>query len=132
MAQRSNFVAMKELTIKEVETKHEMDDFVKLTDRLYNGCPYYVPDLRMDVRATFDPKKNAGLEFTDIQPFIAYNEKGDAVGRIAGIINHHANNKWKTKSVRFGLFDFIDDTDVSSALLDAVARWGHSKMKFTN
>ena len=127
MAQRSNFVAMKELTIKKVETKHEMDDFVKLTDRLYDGCPYYVPDLRMDVRATFDPKTNAGLEFTDIQPFIAYNEKGNAVGRIAGIINHHANDKWKTKNVRFGLFDFIDDTDVSSALLDAVARWGQER-----
>ena len=123
----SNFVAMKDLTIKKVETKHEMDDFVKLTDRLYDGCPYYVPDLRMDIRATFDPKKNAGLEFTDIQPFIAYNEKGDAVGRIAGIINHHANNKWETKNVRFGLFDFIDDTDVSSALLDAVARWGQER-----
>lgn len=118
---------MKELTIKEVETKHEMDDFVKLTDRLYDDCPYYVPDLRMDVRATFDPKKNAGLEFTDIQPFIAYNEKGNAVGRIAGIINHHANDKWKTKNVRFGLFDFIDDTDVSSALLDAVSRWGKER-----
>ena len=127
MVQRSNFAAMKDLTIKKVETKHEMDDFVKLTDRLYDGCPYYVPDLRMDVRATFDPKKNAGLEFTDIQPFIAYNEKGDAVGRIAGIINHHANDKWKTKNVRFGLFDFIDDTDVSSALLDAVARWGKER-----
>ena len=127
MVQRSNFAAMKDLTIKEVETKHEMDDFVKLTDRLYDGCPYYVPDLRMDIRATFDPKKNAGLEFTDIQPFIAYNEKGDAVGRIAGIINHHANDKWKTKNVRFGLFDFIDDTDVSSALLDAVARWGKER-----
>ena len=127
MVQRSNFAAMKELTIKKVETKHEMDDFVKLTDRLYDGCPYYVPDLRMDIRATFDPKKNTGLEFTDIQPFIAYNEKGDAVGRIAGIINHHANDKWKTKNVRFGLFDFIDDTDVSSALLDAVARWGQER-----
>ena len=127
MAQRSNFVAMKDLTIKEVETKHEMDDFVKLTDRLYDDCPFYVPDLRMDVRAIFDPKKNAGLEFTDIQPFIAYNEKGNAVGRIAGIINHHANDKWKTKNVRFGLFDFIDDTDVSSALLDAVARWGKER-----
>ena len=127
MVQRSNFAAMKELTIKKVETKHEMDDFVKLTDRLYDGCPYYVPDLRMDIRATFDPKKNAGLEFTDIQPFIAYNEKGNAVGRIAGIINHHANDKWKTKNVRFGLFDFIDDTDVSSALLDAVSRWGKER-----
>ena len=36
MVQRSNFGAMKELTIKKVETKHEKDDFVMLTDKLYD------------------------------------------------------------------------------------------------
>ena len=118
---------MKDLTIKKVETKREMDDFVKLTDRLYADCPYYVPDLRMDVRSTFNPRKNAGLEFSDIQAFVAYDEKGNAVGRIAGIINHRANEKWNTKNIRFGFFDFIDDLDVSKALLDAVIQWGKKR-----
>jgi len=118
---------MKDLTIKKVETKREMDDFVKLTDRLYADCPYYVPDLRMDVRSTFNPRKNAGLEFSDIQAFVAYDEKRNAVGRIAAIINHRANEKWNTKNVRFGFFDFIDDLDVSKALLDAVIQWGKKR-----
>lgn len=51
----------------------------------------------MDIRNTFDPRKNAGLEFSEIQPFIAYNDEGKPVGRIAGIINHRANKKWQTK-----------------------------------
>lgn len=118
---------MKDLTIKKVTTKCEMDDFVKMAERLYADCPYYVPDLRMDIRDTFNPQKNAGLEFTDIQPFIAYDKKGKPVGRIAGIINHKANQKWHTRNVRFGFFDFIDDTDVSKALLDTVVQWGKER-----
>ncbi len=104
-----------------------MDNFVKFTNQLYDGCPYYVPDLEMDIRETFDPKKNPGLEFSDIQAFIAYDEKGNTVGRIAGIINYRANEKWRTKNVRFGFIEFIDDLDVSDALISAVEQWGKER-----
>lgn len=93
---------MSKITINKVQTKREMDDFIRLTHRLYADCPQYVPDLDTDIRDTFDPCKNAGLEYSDIQPFVAYDERGNCVGRIAGIINHRANEKWKTKNVRFG------------------------------
>ena len=118
---------MSKITINEVQTKREMDDFIRLPHRLYADCPQYVPDLDTDIRDTFDPCKNAGLEYSDIQPFVAYDERGNCVGRIAGIINHRANEKWKTKNVRFGLVEFIDDTDVSSALLGAVEEWGRER-----
>lgn len=118
---------MSKITINEVQTKREMDDFIRLPHRLYADCPQYVPDLDTDIRDTFNPCKNAGLEYSDIQPFVAYDERGNCVGRIAGIINHRANEKWKTKNVRFGLIEFIDDTDVSSALLGAVEEWGRER-----
>lgn len=114
---------MKNIRVKKVENRREMNDFVGLPRQLYADCPYYVPDIDMDVRETFDPK-NVALEFSDIQPFIAYDEKGDPVGRIAGIINHRANEKWQTKKVRFGFIEFIDDPAVSAALLNAVEQWG--------
>lgn len=66
---------MKTISIKKAETKREMDDFVRFTNWLYADCPYYVPDLEMDIRNTFDPRKNAGLEFSEIQPFIANMKK---------------------------------------------------------
>ena len=49
------------------------------------------------------------------------------VGRVAAIINHRANEKWHTKAVRFGWIDFIDDIEVSRALLKAVEDYGQSK-----
>ncbi len=104
-----------------------MDDFVRLPRAIYAGNPCYVPDLEMDIRETFDPRKNAGLDFTDIRPFVAYDEAGRAVGRIAGIINHRANEKWGTRNVRFGFIEFVDDPRVSAALLGAVEQWGREQ-----
>ena len=76
---------MGKISIKEVHTRHEMDDFVRLPRRLYAGNPYYVPDLEQDIRNTFDVRKNAALEFSDIRAFVAYDESGQPVGRIAGM-----------------------------------------------
>lgn len=118
---------MKEVTIKKADTKKEMDDFVRFPRQLYDGCPFYVPDLDIDVRDTFDPKKNTGLDFSDIQAFVAYGADGNTVGRVAGIINHRANEKWHVKNVRFGLIEFVDDMDVSAALIKAVEEWGRAR-----
>ena len=100
-----------------------MNDFVKLPNLIYSDSPYYIPDLEMDVKDTFNPK-NVALEQCDIQAFIAYDEEKKPVGRIAGIINHRANKKWNIKTVRFGFIEFIDDPKVSTALLSTVEQWG--------
>ena len=118
---------MNKVEVVKADTKETMDDFVALPRYIYKGCAQYVPDLDMDVRATFDPKKNAGLEFSDIQPFVAYNSEGECVGRIAGIVNHRANETWNVKVVRFSMIEFIDDLQVSSALIDAVTVWGAAR-----
>ena len=118
---------MNKVEVVKADTKKTMDDFVALPRYIYKGCSQYVPDLDMDVRATFDPKKNAGLEFSDIQPFVAYNSEGECVGRIAGIVNHRANETWNVKVVRFSMIEFIDDLQVSSALIDAVTVWGAAR-----
>ena len=100
-----------------------MNDFVRFPRLHYRGCKEYVPDLEQDVREMFNPKKNAGLEISDIQAFVAYRNDVP-VGRVAAIINHRANEKWGTRNVRFGLLEFVDDNEVSEALLAAVAAWG--------
>ena len=98
-------------------------DFVSLPRMHYRGVPQYVPDLERDIRDMFSRKSNPGLEFSDVQPFVAYRG-GVAVGRIVGVVNRKANEQWQQRVVRFGLIEFIDDLDVSRALLDAVGNWG--------
>lgn len=103
-----------------------MDDFVKFPKSLYAGISQYVPDMDSDIRNTFHPTKNKSLEFADIQAFVAYKE-GKTVGRIAGIINHKANNIWQKQTVRFSMIEFIDDIEVTKALITAVEEWGKSQ-----
>ena len=104
-----------------------MDDFVELPKKLYKGNSCYVPDLEQDVRNWFDPRHNPGLKHSDVLPLVAYNTEGEAVGRIVGIINRKANETWKGSCVRFGWIEFVDDADVSAALLKAVEDWGRQK-----
>jgi len=106
-----------------VKTHRDMDDFVRVPRMIYQDVPQYVPDMENDVRRLFERSSNPGLAFSDIQPFVAYRE-GIAVGRIVGIVNRKANERWHARNVRFSLIEFIDDTDVSEALIEAVVRWG--------
>ena len=112
--------------VRKVTCRRNMDDFVRLPRLMYRGVPQYVPDLERDVVAVFCRKSNPGLEFSDVQPFVAYRDDVP-VGRIAGIVNRKANERWQQRVVRFGLIEFIDDLDVSRALLDAVAQWGQEQ-----
>ena len=76
--------------------------------------------------ATLRSDKNPSFECCEAEYFMAFRD-GKMVGRIAAIINHRANERWNVHQVRFGWFDFIDDIEVSGALLKAAEEWGRSK-----
>lgn len=116
---------MSEIQIRKVNSRQELADFIHIVDEIYQDYPQYVPDFEDDIKRLFHIETNPGLEFSDIQPFVAY--KGQKpVGRIVGIVNHKANKKWQTKNVRFSMIEFVDDQEVSRALLEAVEAWGKS------
>lgn len=114
------------LKVIKVTGKKEVNDFIRLTDYIYRDCKQYVPDLRSDVRALIRPRKTTdeqGIFY--IQPFVAYRDDVP-VGRVVGIINQRANDKWQTKNVRFSMIEFVDDLEVSAVMLNAVSEWGRS------
>ena len=112
--------------IKTVITKSDFKTFARFANKLYKGSKYYVPSMPMDDLETFDRNKNAAFEFSEAEFYLAYKD-GKPVGRVAAIVNNKANQTWNVKQVRFGWFDFIDDLEVSKALLDAVIAFGKSK-----
>ena len=114
------------IEIRRVETKRELEQFVQFYYDLYRGNEYAVPFLYSDEMATLRRDKNPSFECCEAEYFLAYKE-GAVVGRAAAIINHRANERWNRRAVRFGWFDFIDDIEVSAALLKAVEDWGREK-----
>lgn len=114
------------ITIKKVSTRRELEEFIRFNYRLYKENPCSVPDLFDDMLNTFNKKKNAAFEFCEADYFLALRD-GEIVGRVAAIINHKANRTWNKKDVRFGWIDFIDDAEVSEALMRTVEQWGKER-----
>lgn len=117
---------MSSIQIKRVETKKDLKRFIEFHYDLYKGNPYDVPNLYSDEVKTLSKDKNAAFDFCEAEYYLALKE-GKIVGRVAAIINHKANEKWKKKDVRFGWIDFIDDIEVSRALFEAVEEYGRKK-----
>ena len=117
---------MEKINVVKIKCRREIDDFIRLPNYIYKDCTQYVPDLEGDIRNLFNRKKNPAYEFSQIQPFVAYRNEV-AVGRIVGIINRKANEKWQTRNVRFSMIEFVDDLNVSKALIEAVCEWGQSQ-----
>ena len=114
------------IKIKKVSTKKELKQFVQFYYDLYRGNDNAVPYLYSDEMSTLRSDKNPSFECCEAQYFLAYKDE-KIVGRVAAIINRRANERWNCHQVRFGWFDFIDDMEVSTALLNAVEEWGRER-----
>jgi len=114
------------IEITEVKTRKDLKKFIKFGTDLYDKNEFFCPPLVFDELNTFNPKKNPAHEVCDHVIYLACKDN-KIVGRIVGIINYRANEHWQSKRVRFGWFDFIDDLEVSKALLDAVKKWGKER-----
>lgn len=118
------------VTVKQVSTKAGLKRFVQFPFTLYKDSPYWVPPLIKDEIASFSPNKNPVFEHAEASFFLAYKE-GNVVGRIAAIINRLEVEEQGLKKMRFGWFDFVDDVEVSKALLDKVAAIGqHHQLEY--
>ena len=117
---------MSAVEIRKVESRRDLRTFIDFHYDLYEGNPYDAPNLYTDEVNTLRKDKNAAFDFCEAEYFLAYKD-GKLVGRVAAIINNRANEKWQRKSVRFGWIDFVDDIEVSKALLKAVEDYGRSK-----
>ena len=117
---------MPQIEIKKVTTKKDLKTFIEFHYDLYKGNAYDAPTLYSDDLNTLSKDRNAAFEFCEAEYYLAYKD-GKLAGRVAAIINHRANEKWERKSVRFGWIDFIDDIEVSGALLKAVEDFGREK-----
>lgn len=111
------------IEIREMKSRGDLRRFVHFPEKLYKNNKFYVPYLEFDQRDTLDPKTNPVSDFCDYKLFMAYKD-GKEVGRVAAIVNHLNNKQWNHKQVRFGWIDFIDDPEVSKALIETVEAFG--------
>ena len=112
------------IEIRTVGSRRDLRRFIAFPNKLFKDVPSYIPPLNMDERNLLTDR-NPSLDHAQRELYLAWRD-GEVVGRVAAIINHSVNEHWNKKAVRFGWFDFIEDYDVFTALLDKVAEYGRA------
>ncbi|MDQ1094952.1 MULTISPECIES: GNAT family N-acetyltransferase [Chryseobacterium] len=130
---------MSKVSVVEVKTADQLKKFVHLPMDLYKDNPYYVPSFINDEINIWNAAENPALSYSEARQFLAYRDN-NIVGRIAVIINHKEEKELGIRKVRFGWIDFIDDEEVSAALIHTAKEYAKEKgintiegpMGFTN
>ena len=115
------------MVLKEVTTKREMRDFVKLPAQLHSDSPYYVPPIWFDEKTAYYGRKNPILSNSDFILYILYDESGRPVGRTIAYIDFNHNRFYKAKIGFFGAFECIDDSEAAGILVEAAEKWSREK-----
>lgn len=113
--------------IERITTKQALKTFVKFYTQLYRDTPQAPLPLHFDEVKTLDEKQNPAFAFCEAAYWIARDpQTNKVVGRIAAILN---DKEPEQSAGRFGFFDFIDDYEVSAALMQTAEAWLKEKGK---
>ena len=108
------------VSVTPVSRRGELEAFVALPYALHRRDPGFTPQLRRDVRALLDPRRNPFFAHAERELFLA--RRGDKVaGRIAAIHDRVHEATHGDGAGSFGFFEAEDDAEVARALLDAAA-----------
>ena len=106
--------------IETAVTKSQKKEFMSFGERLYRDNVYAVPDLFSEEMDYFNSSVNPAYAYCETRMFLARDDSGAVVGRVAAILNKKFNAKVGENRMRISRFDTINDPAVSSALLGAV------------
>lgn len=109
-----------------VISRKDRNAFIDVPWLIYQNDPFWVPPLRLDMKAWFSIK-HPFYEYGEIQFFIA-KQHGKTVGRIAAVNNPLYNEHQTAEPTGFfGFFECIDNQAVANALFDKARYWLKAK-----
>lgn len=110
------------MEIIKVEHKQDLKRFILFPYNFYRDDPNWVPPLRAELKAQFNPEKNPLLDHCDYQLFLLL-EGERILGRVAAFIDRLAVDFWGEKIGLFGYYECVQDEAASRLLLQAAADW---------
>lgn len=107
---------MAEVTVVEVESPAQLNQFIKYPYHLYAGDKNFVPPLLVERKEFFDKNLNPFFRTAKTRLFLAM-QNGTVVGRIAICISYRHNEYHLEQTGFFGFFDTPNDEGISRKLL---------------
>jgi hypothetical protein len=111
-------------TIREITSGWDRRRFVRFAARLYRGDRYWAPGVLSERTRALDPGKNPSLAHIRLGLFMAESRTLDeTVGTIAVWFDSRGAAGPHRRTGCFGLFEFINEGEVVSGLLETAETW---------
>ncbi|MCI0653862.1 MAG: hypothetical protein L0Y39_05225 [Methylococcaceae bacterium] len=110
------------VTIKQVDDKQALLEFVEFPFKLYKHDSNWVPPFIRERLEFFDVKKNPFYEHARYRLFLAYRN-GDLAGTIGAVVDDNHNQAHNERCGAFGFFECINDQEVAGSLLNRAEDW---------
>ena len=118
-------MAKTKYTLLEVKAGDERleREFLDLPKMIYRDYPNWVCPFDSSIKAVFDPKKNKLFADGEAVRWVARNEAGATVGRIAAFYDKTHAYGYEQPTGGCGFFEAIDDQVLANMLFDAARDW---------
>ncbi|GAB4380399.1 MAG: hypothetical protein Kow0075_11670 [Salibacteraceae bacterium] len=111
------------MRIIEVKDKQHIEEFRKLPFKLYKDDPNWIPYIRQDVEAVFDPKSNKFFRHGEATRWLLFDDTGECIGRVAAFINKKTAFTYKQPTGGMGFFECINNQEAANMLFDTCKAW---------
>ncbi|MBS1949523.1 MAG: hypothetical protein OJF59_001418 [Cytophagales bacterium] len=116
------------IQLVEVLTDQDKAGFLYLPVTLYRDFPNWIRPLDKDIEGVFDQVKNKSFRTGECIRWIAKNDLGEVIGRVAAFYDKkHATKGNEQPTGGLGLFECINDRSVAFALFDQCKKWLQEK-----
>lgn len=117
---------MNNIDIRPVHTAKERRTFLTFPWRIYHEDPLWVPPLLPERAKAIDPERGAFFKRGEAEFFIAWRD-GRPVGTISAAEDKFANERRQKRECVFGFFEYVEEYDVASALVNHVIQWAEQR-----
>lgn len=111
----------------EAGDKRMVQAYLDLPFDLYADTPQWVPPIESDARLVFNRHKHPFYRESDAAFFLALDDEGRALGRLAILDNQRHNQFNRTRTAFFCQFESVEDPQVSNALFQAAFEWARQR-----
>jgi len=111
------------MKIQALENKQHEKEFLDFPRKLYRNDPSHVVQFDSEIKNAFKPRVNPYYKHGRAVRWIARNDRGETVGRIAAFYDTDKDEADYVKSGGCGFFESIDDQQVAFLLFDTAKEW---------
>lgn len=109
--------------IHSVKSKSLIRAFHRLPFTIYKNDDNWVPHVKQEVEAVFDPEANRYFTHGKCERWIMQNEKQEVIGRIAAFVNEKKAFTFDQPTGGIGFFECINDKAAAAKLFETAENW---------